>query len=307
VRVLVTGAAGFVGRWLMNELTVAGHVAVDDRPDGERVDVQDAAAIARLVGTTEPEAIVHLAAVAYGPDARQDPDRARAVNVEGTKNLLAAVRRRSPAPIVLVTGSSEVYGIPSPDDLPLDESAPLRTAEAYGLSKLEQERVALEAAALDGLRLAVTRAFNHTGPGQRPVFAVPALIRRTIACAAGEMTDIAVGNLDVRRDFSDVRDVARAYRLVLEGLAGGAIPAGGTVFNVASGTSVPIRDIVAAIASEVGVEGTIRVDPELVRTGEAPDIRGDAGRLAAATGWSPTIGLEQTIADMVAAARGPGH
>jgi GDP-4-dehydro-6-deoxy-D-mannose reductase len=303
VRVLVTGATGFVGRWLMTELTEAGHVAIGDRPDGERVDVRDADALRRLVRTSDPEAIVHLAGVAYGPDARLDPANARSVNVDGTMNLLEAVRDRSPSPLVLVAGSSEVYGIPSPDDLPLHEGAPLRTAEAYGLSKLEQEQVALDAAARQGLRLVVTRAFNHTGPGQRPVFAVPALIRRAIAFKAGETSDIAVGNLDVRRDFSDVRDVTRAYRLVLEGLESGAIAPGGVVYNVSSGTSVAIRDVVATIAREVGVDDNVRVDPELVRSGEAPEIRGDAGPLAAATRWSPTIGLEQTISDMVAAAR----
>jgi GDP-4-dehydro-6-deoxy-D-mannose reductase len=303
VRVLVTGATGFVGRWLMTELADAGHIAIGDRPDGERVDVRDADAIRRLVRTADPEAIVHLAGVAYGPDARLEPEKARSVNVDGTMNVLAAARERSPAPVVLVAGSSEVYGIPSQDDLPLGEGAPLLTAEAYGLSKLEQERVALDVAARDGLRVAVTRAFNHTGPGQRPVFAVPALIERTMAFKAGETSDIAVGNLDVRRDFSDVRDVARAYRLVAEGLASGAIAPGGAVYNVSSGTSVAIRDVVAAIAREVGVEDHVRVDPELVRSGEAPEIRGDAGRLAAATGWSPTITLERTIADMVAAAR----
>ena len=299
MRVLVTGATGFVGRWLMRELAEAGHHAVDDRPDGERVDVRDAEAIRHLLDISEPEAIVHLAGVAYGPDARLDPALAHAVNVEGTSRLLDAVCQRSPSPIVLVTGSSEVYGVPSPDDLPLREVAPLRTAEAYGLSKLAQERVALEAAGRHGLRLVVTRSFNHTGPGQRPVFAIPALIGRTIAYRAGETADIAVGNLDVRRDFSDVRDVVRAYRLLIEGLASGAIAAGGVVYNVCSGTSVSIRDVVALIVHEVGVTARIRVDPLLVRSGEAPEIRGDAGRLAAATGWSSTIGLEQTVSDMV--------
>ena len=301
MRVLVTGATGFVGRWLMRELAEAGHHAIDDRPGGDRVDVRDAHAIRRLVEVAEPDAIVHLAGVAYGPDARLDPALAHAVNVEGTARLLEAVRERSPSPIVLVTGSSEVYGIPAPGDLPLREGAPLRTAEAYGLSKLEQERVALAAAARDGLRLAVTRAFNHTGPGQRPVFAVPALIGRTIAYRAGETHDIAVGNLDVRRDFSDVRDVVRAYRLLLEGLSSGAIADGGVVYNVCSGTSVAIRDIVGMIAEEVGVTPDLRVDPDLVRSGEAPEIRGEAGLLTAATGWSPRIGLDKTISDMVGA------
>lgn len=302
MRVLVTGATGFVGRWLMNDLNEAGHVAIGDRPAGERVDVRDAEALRRLVSTTDPEAIVHLAGVAYGPDARLDPASARSVNVDGTRNLLDAVRDRSPSPILLVAGSAEVYGVPSENDLPLGEQAPLRTTDAYGLSKLEQERVALHAAARAGLRLAVTRAFNHTGPGQRPVFAVPALIRRTMALRAGETTDIAVGNLDVRRDFSDVRDVTRAYRLVLEGLGSGAIPPAGVVYNVCSGRSIAIREVLALIAQEVGVAASPRIDAELVRSGEAPEIRGDPRLLKAATGWAATIDLKRTISDMVAAA-----
>lgn len=297
MRVLVTGATGFIGRWLVEELRAAGHELVG-RPD-ERVEITDAAAVAGLVEDARPEGVVHLAAVSFGPDASRDPDAAMLVNARGTRLLLDALAGLDPTPAAVVVSSSDVYGAPDPADLPLTEDAPARPVSAYGRSKLEQERVALAAAASGGLPVAVVRPFNHTGPGQRPEFVAPALARRVLAARDRGQDEIVAGNVDVRRDLGDVRDLATALRLTLEGLAGGSIPSG-TILNVATGRSVAIRDVVGMIAEIAGVEVEPRIDPSLVRPGDPPEIRGDASRLTALTGWQPSIPLRQTLEDLVA-------
>ena len=192
----------------------------------------------------------------------------------------------------------EILGA-APEDLPLRESAPARPRSAYGRSKLLQEQTALTDGRDRGVAVAVTRSFNHTGPGQRPEFVAPALARRILAARAEGRSDIVVGNIDVRRDFSDVRDVVRAYRLLLEGLAAGTVPTG-TVVNVASGRSVSIREVIALLADLVGVTVEPRVDPALVRVDDPPELVGDISLLRTLTGWEPRIPLRQTLADLVA-------
>lgn len=297
MRVLVTGASGFVGRWMVDELRSAGH-EVTATPPRDRLDINDEAAVAALVDTARPEGVIHLAGMAYGPDANLDPDGAERVNVHGTATLLQSVRSISPRAPVLVAGSAEVYGTPNPSDLPLAESAPTRPRNAYGRSKLAQEETALAGARAGHLAIAVTRSFNHTGPGQRPEFVAPALARRLLAAQEAGQVEIAVGNIDVRRDIGDVRDVARAYRLILEGLSAGQI-GWGSVLNVATGRSVLIRDMLETLAELIGVAVRPRIDPSLVRADDPPDFVGDASRLKALTGWEPRIPLRQTLSDLV--------
>jgi GDP-4-dehydro-6-deoxy-D-mannose reductase len=174
LRILVTGAHGFVGRWLVGELTYYGHDVVA-APPSAGLDFTDRDAVQRLVRDAAPDAIAHLAAVSFAGDARRDAERAIRVNVGGTAAVFEAARNLSKRPVLLVTGSSEVYGPPRPEDLPLRETSPLRAAAPYGLSKLAQEGVAVELASAYEIPLIVTRAFNHIGPGQRPEFVVPAL------------------------------------------------------------------------------------------------------------------------------------
>ena len=299
MRVFVTGSGGFAGRWLGAELAAAGHEVVAAAGNGdERLDVRDAHALAAALDAARPEAIVHLAAIASATEAGAEPESAFAVTVGGTVNLLEAVRRLPAAPPVLVVGSSEVYGAPTSADLPLREDAPLRPRSPYALSKAAQEGIALAYGARHDWPLVVVRPFNHTGPGQRPAFVVPAIARRVLALQQGAAADIPVGNLDVMRDFTDVRDVVRAYRLVLEALSDGGLGRGGRVFNVCSGEAVSIRRMVELLCRAAGVEPRLRVDPALVRSADPPLIRGDAAALAAVTGWRPETRLEQTLADV---------
>lgn len=302
MRVLVTGATGFVGRWLTEELVAQGHDPVA-APSSAVLDVTDAQAVAEFISIVRPEAVVHLAGISHAQDASRDPERAFAVNAGGTRAVMDAIGAlRGPIP-VLVAGSAEVYGRPDPADLPLTESAPLRTDEPYGRSKLAQERVALERGAVLGVPVCVTRSFNHTGPGQRPDFVAPALAHRVFEAKRSHSGTVAVGNLDVRRDLGDVRDVVRGYRLLIEGLTDGRVPAG-SVVNVATGRAVSVRQLLDMVSRAAGVRTTPRVDPRLVRANDALEIVGDATLLRRLTGWAPTIPLERTIADVVAAITG---
>ena len=249
MKVLVTGSTGFVGRWMVDELVAAGHVLAGG--SGDRVEITDEAAVRALVQAVHPDGVIHLAGVSYGPDATRDPEAADRVNAGGTAVLIGAVAELArPIPVV-VAGSSDVYGAPDPGDLPLTEAAPARPTSAYGRSKLGQEEAALAAATAGPATVAVTRSFNHTGPGQRAEFVAPALARRVLAARDANQREIPVGNLDVRRDFGDVRDVVRAYRLLLEGLAAGSIPSGAVV-NVATGSSTSIREMLGSSRSSRG-------------------------------------------------------
>ena len=295
MKVLVTGATGFVGRWLIKELEAAGHEAVGT-PSSSQLDITDTRAVAALMSATRPEAVAHLAGLSYGPDARRDPKRAFAINEDGTRSVIAAAASQS-AP-VLVVSSSEVYGNPSPNDLPLDEAAPLLADQPYGLSKLAQERVVFETAAAGGPMAVIARPFNHAGPGQRAEFVVPALARRILAARKSGTATIVAGNVDVRRDFTDVRDVVRAYRLILETLASRELAREPRVYNIASGRSVAIRDIARAFGSLAGLDIEILVDPNLVRPSDPTEIRGDASLIARDLGWRPTIQFEVTLKDV---------
>jgi GDP-4-dehydro-6-deoxy-D-mannose reductase len=294
VKVLITGEHGFVGTWLRRELFAAGH-EVRSSPG---LDVTDRPALTGRIHDAAPDAVAHLAAISFAPDAAADQQRAFTVNVGGTINLMEALRTLPRPPAVLITGSSEVYGSPSADELPLRESSPLAPRTAYALSKAAQESVGLAYATRAGWPLVVCRAFNHTGPGQREVFVVPALARRVRDVVDGSRREVPAGNLDVRRDFSDVRDVVRAYRLLLEGLADRRIDTGGRVVNVCSGRAVSIRSLLDGICRVAGVEAPVSVDPSLLRPDDPVEIRGDASQLERLTGWRPHIDLSTTLRDV---------
>jgi GDP-4-dehydro-6-deoxy-D-mannose reductase len=290
----VTGATGFAGTWLIRDLEDAGHDAVG-MPPSSTLDITDRGAVDAFVAGVRPDAIAHLAAISFGPDARRDPARAIAVNEGGTRAVLSAAANHRVA--VLVASSSDIYGAPLPRDLPLRETAPVRATQPYALSKVGAERAALEAGR--DIPVAVARSFNHTGPGQRTEFVVPALAARIAVAAQLGQDSIRAGNVDVRRDFSDVRDVVRAYRLMLEALADEGERAGHRLYNVASGDALAIRDIVSTLSAIAGIDVRIDIDPALVRTDDPPEIRGDASLIAADLGWTTTIPLDVTLRDVM--------
>jgi GDP-4-dehydro-6-deoxy-D-mannose reductase len=301
MRIFVTGAIGFVGQWLEKELSRHGHEIVA-APGPDVLDIADRTRLARWLDDPAggPDAVVHLAGMAFAPDAGKDPGEAFRVNVGGTVALFEALREIGIRPPVLVSGSADVYGTPRPEDLPLSEDAPLAPNSPYAMSKAAQEGAAAEASARYGFTVVVTRSFNHAGPGQRPVFVVPAMARRVMAVKRGQATTIPAGNIDVRRDLTDVRDVVVAYRLLVEAAARDELGGRFTVVNVASGRAVTVRSVIERLCALAGVRAPIEIDQSLVRANDPAEIRGDATLIRQLVGWEARIPLEETLVDLLA-------
>jgi GDP-4-dehydro-6-deoxy-D-mannose reductase len=291
MRALITGGKGFVGQWLAAHLKDRGdEVAVIDI----ETDVADGAAVRRVMADVVPDAIYHLAAMTHVGESWDDPSRVLRVNVLGTAEILAAARTLPAGPRVLIVSSAEVYGVVDPGQLPLGEDTPTAPASPYAASKLAAEDVALQAWRGYGQPVTVVRPFNHIGPGQSPNFFVPALAKRIVDAGRSGAHALKVGTLTTRRDFTDVRDVVAAYRLLMER----GVP--GDVYNVCSGRDVAMSEVAAQLLELAGADLTFETDPELVRPVDVPVLRGDAGKLRDATGWQPLIPLATTLADVLA-------
>jgi GDP-4-dehydro-6-deoxy-D-mannose reductase len=291
VRALVTGAAGFVGRHLVAELTAAGDdVTETDRHTG--LDILDAEGLGALFAEARPEVVYHLAGQADVGGSWSSPVETFRVNAEGTLNVLLAAAEQG-VDRVLAVASADVYGVVTEEELPLTEASPLRPTSPYAASKLAADALALQAFLGHGLGVVRVRPFNHLGPGQSEQFVAPAIAAR-IARAERDGTDtIPVGNLSARRDLTDVRDVVRAYRLLIE--RGEA----GEVYNVCSGVDVSIQTLADLLVGLARRPVRLVTDPDLLRPVDLPVLRGDATRLHAATGWKPEIPIEQTVADLL--------
>ncbi|HVA42688.1 MAG TPA: GDP-mannose 4,6-dehydratase [Acidimicrobiales bacterium] len=291
MRALVTGASGFVAGWLRSHLEKCGDDIV---PVDESIDIGDGPALTSKVVESAPDVIYHLAAISHVGLSWQEPRETFRVNAVGTLELLQAAMACAVPPRVLLVGSAEVYGSVTPADLPLTEAAPLRPVSPYAASKVAAEYLGLQAYLGHGLPVISIRAFNHIGPGQHANFAVPAFARRIIEAQAGGQSFLPVGNVSARRDFTDVRDVVRAYRLLAErGRPGEA-------YNVCSGHDISIEEVARRLLALAGADLELRVDPELVRPVEVPALLGDASKLVAATGWEPEYDLDETLADVLA-------
>jgi GDP-4-dehydro-6-deoxy-D-mannose reductase len=288
VRVFVTGGDGFVGTWLLDHLTSCGDVVT-----APTTDITDAEAIRAAVRDAEPDAIYHLAAIANVGESWDAPGLTFQVNATGTLNVLEAARALTVAPTVLLVCSSEVYGRVGPSELPLTEDSPLRPVSPYAASKVAAEFLGLQAFLGHGLRVIRARAFNHIGPGQAPSFVVSSLARQIVQADMAGGGSVDVGDLSPQRDFTDVRDVVRAYRLLVEhGTPGEA-------YNVCSGEAVPISDVAGRLMALAGSEITLRVDPARLRPVEMPIVRGSPARLTDATGWKREWSLDETLADVM--------
>jgi GDP-4-dehydro-6-deoxy-D-mannose reductase len=293
MRALVTGGKGFVGQWLAAHLAEQGDdVAVIDL----ETDVADGAAVRPVIEDVGPDAVYHLAAMTHVGESWENPSQVLRVNVLGTAEVLAAARAVRPDARVLVVSSAEVYGIVGPEQLPLDEAAATVPASPYAASKLAAEAVAFQAWRGYGQAVVVVRPFNHIGPGQSPAFFVPALARRIVEARRTGASALSVGTLTTRRDFTDVRDVVAAYRLLMER----GVP--GDVYNVCTGVDVSMAEVAAQLLALAGAELSLETDPALVRPVDVPVLRGDATRLRRATGWVPRITLATTLADVLASA-----
>lgn len=290
MRAFITGGGGFVGHWLREHLEAQGDEVTSTDVD---VDITDPLAVRSAVAAASPEAVYHLAAVSNVGESWDAPAKTFAVNAVGTLHVLEAVKALPAPPTVLLVCSSEVYGRVGPDELPLREDAPLRPVSPYAASKVSAEFLGLQAFLAHKLPVIRVRAFNHIGPGQSPAFVVASLARQiTEAKQAGRQT-VKVGNLSPERDFTDVRDVVRAYRLLVER----GTP--GEVYNVCSGEAVAIEVVARRLLALAGADLTLEVDPERVRAVEMPALSGDPSRLIAVTGWRREYTLDQTLADVL--------
>ncbi len=298
-RVLITGAAGFVGRHLTEHLTACGdEVLLVDRHDFPGaalpgVDITDAAAVAAMLEQLRPTAIYHLAGWADVGGSWKAPVEAFRANAEGTLNVLSAAVDAG-VERVLAVSSADVYGKVEPAELPLTEDSPLRPASPYAASKVAADYLGLQAWLGRGLPVLRVRAFNHLGPGQTDKFVAPAIASRIARAERdGNTAPLPIGDLSARRDFTDVRDVVRAYRLLME--KGEA----GEVYNVCSGTDLAVQDLADQLLAQARVELRFETDPELLRPVEVPVLRGSHDRLTDATGWEPEIPIGQTLTDLL--------
>ncbi len=309
--VLVTGAAGFVGRHLARELgatgaRVAGLGIEPAPPDGVRfdswhaADVRDRAAVLRAVEAARPDAIVHLAGQSSAARSFADPAGTFEANVAGTRHLLDAVRAHAPGARVLAISSGESYG-PQPEGSRVGEDTAFAPVNPYAASKAEADRVAA-AAAQEGLDVVRVRAFSHTGPGQAPVFAIPSFAQQIAAIEAGRADPVLrVGNLEVTRDITDVRDVVRAYRLLLER------GARGVAYNVCRGEGVRLTRVLERLIGMAHTPIRVEPDPARLRPADVGWLVGDPARIARDTGWRAETPLERTLADVLQQWRGPSE
>jgi GDP-4-dehydro-6-deoxy-D-mannose reductase len=296
VKALVTGASGFAGRHLCAHLGASGDDVVGlDRGGAGGFDVTDRASVHAAFEAARPDVVYHLAAFAHVGDSWSVPDLVTRVNVEGTVNVLAAaqavgVRR------VLVVGSAAEYAnptsaAPTPEDWPIDPVTP------YGASKAAAALYARQMFLATGLATIRTRAFNHAGPGQLPTFLVAALAKRIARAEAGGDGEIKVGSLEPVREVNDVRDIVRAYRLLMEH----GEP--GDVYNVCSGVGYSVRDIVERFVAMAARPLRVVVDPDLVRPVEVPSFVGDPSKLRRVSGYEPQYTLDDTLAAALTEAR----
>jgi GDP-4-dehydro-6-deoxy-D-mannose reductase len=302
--VLVTGAAGFVGGHLLellsrHETNVVGWRRPQGRPphpfSGVRwmeVDVLDRAGVAAALAEVKPAAIYHLAGSAHVAQSWQYIRETYEGNLLATNYLFEGLRLHRLAPRVLVTGSAHVY---APQPRPLLEDDQLKPVSPYATSKLATEMLAMRAWTDDELPTILTRAFNHVGPGQDPSYVAPSIARQVALIEHGKLEpSLSMGNLESRRDFSDVRDTVRAYRILM------ASGRPGVPYNVSSGRAVAMGELVGAFVSRARCAVRVVQDQARFRPNDVPLLVGSHDRITAETGWKPEIPLEQTIDDLLA-------
>ncbi|CAN5908480.1 GDP-mannose 4,6-dehydratase [soil metagenome] len=311
MRALVTGASGFVGGHLVELLNESGDTVVglsatgrwpDDLAHLDRLARLEAFDLADGTGTDDlagriarkgPEVIYHLAAQANPRDSLDDPRGTWALNLGGTLNLLEAVRASGVRPRIVLVGSGVSYGDPAPEHLPVSETCPLRPTNPYAASKGAADLLGLQYHLTHGLEVVMARPFNHAGPRQSDRYALSSFARQVAEIEAGRRARIEVGNLDVVRDFTDVRDIVRAYRLLAER----GTP--GEVYNIGTGRDVKLSAMLETLRSLSQVPVEVHVDPDRLRPVDQPRLLADASKLRAATTWEPYFSIEQTFADML--------
>ena len=311
LQVLITGAGGFVGSHLAAHLdrveprarligTVlfATEIVHSSVSESHLIDLRDYAAVRDLLARCQPDAIYHLAAQAFVPRSFEDPWETLENNIRAQLNIIQACLELSLRPRILIVSSAEIYGEVVPEQQPMGEDSVIRPTNPYSVSKVAQDLLALQYHLSHDLPLLRARPFNHIGPGQNGRFVAPAFASQIANIEEGkDEAVIYVGNLAAKRDFTDVRDIVRAYsKIVAKGRPGEA-------YNVASGRAFSIQQLLDILLSLTEKKIEVRVDPDRLRPVDVPEIRGDASKLRRDTGWQPTFTFEQTLRDVLADCR----
>lgn len=303
MRALITGSCGFVGAHLVNHLRAQPGLEVFGVARGSRtglpertftVDLTDDGAVANLIRDVRPDLVFHLAAQAAVPVSFGSPRDTLVNNIVGQLNLTEAILASGLRPRMLVVGSADEYGVVRPEELPIREDNPLRPNSPYAVSKVAQDMLGYQYFASHGLHIVRVRPFNHIGPGQSDLFASASFARQIAEIEAGLREPVLlVGNLQAKRDFTDVRDIVVAYRLLLErGVAG-------EVYNLGSGRSVQVGKLLELLLAQSDARIEVRQDPARMRPSDNPEVVCDCTKALSATGWQATIPLERTLRDLL--------
>ncbi|MEE2649803.1 MAG: GDP-mannose 4,6-dehydratase [Acidobacteriota bacterium] len=311
MKILITGVTGFVGSHLAEyclsldqQVEVIGTCRwrsrreniehLEDAINLYECDLRDASSVKTLLADIQPERIFHLAAQSYVPSSWNSPGETITTNVIGQLNIFEAMRETNSTASIQIAGSSEEYGLVHPEEAPITEKNPLRPLSPYAVSKVAQDMLAYQYFQSYGLRVVRTRAFNHTGPRRGDVFVTSNFAKQIAEIEAGQRPPVIhVGDLNPKRDFTDVRDIVRAYWLSLEHCSLGE------VYNVASGKAYRIKEVLKILLDNSGQDIEVVEAPERLRPSDVPLLLGDNSRFCKATGWVPEIPFEQTAKDLL--------
>jgi GDP-4-dehydro-6-deoxy-D-mannose reductase len=312
-RVLVTGGAGFVGQWLTRALLerhdevyagashwppVATRLTADERAAVRwtKLDITSDDDVARAIDTSRPDLVVHLAGIAFAPEANASPVRAFETNAMGALRLLTRLNASGcSATRTLIVGSAEQYGQQDASAYPVKEDAVLRPLTPYAVAKAAQETIALQAHRANGLHVVCTRSFNHSGIGHGDSYLLPTLVRRARALPRQGGT-LTIGNGRVVRDYLHGADVVDAYlALIDKGQPG-------QVYNVSSGKGCEVMELAQCVLNRMGVTADISTDSSLLRPIDVPILVGDSSKLRSTTGWAPKRSIDDIIDDLINAA-----
>jgi GDP-4-dehydro-6-deoxy-D-mannose reductase len=297
----VTGGSGFVGSYLVEFLkSRASQIAVlatrkisrqDSGVEYHQAEIRDTKKVRAVILQSRPDQVYHLAAMSAVDLSWKEPLRTYEVNLFGAHNVFSAAMELSPPPKILNVSTAQVY---APASHILTEHSPVAPENPYAASKAMTELLAFQYGDHAPGGIITARSFNHTGPGQQPGFVLPSIAKQFAEIAAGlRPPKLGVGNLNVIRDFTDVRDVIRAYCMLLESGRTGEI------YNVCSGVAVLLSDVIEIFEAKSGVKAKVEIDPSKVRSKEVAQIRGDPGKIHNETGWFPRIPLEKTLEDLL--------
>ena len=310
MKVMITGITGFAGSHLVEFLMTLEGLEIygvrrwrsrtehiDHLADAivmEECDFRDSTSVLRIIHKIRPDRIFHLAAQSFVPTSWHAPGESLSTNILGTLHLFEAVRQTYIDPIIQVACSSEEYGLVLPAELPIAETNPLRPLSPYAVSKVGQDLLAYQYFKSYGLKVIRTRGFNHTGPRRGDVFVCSNFAKQIAEIEAGRKEPVlSVGNLEAKRDFTDVHDMVRAYWLATEYCEPGE------AYNICSGVAYAIEEVVEMLLAMTDVPIEIRQDPARMRPSDVPVLQGDNTKFVKATGWLPSIPFEQTLRDIL--------